>query len=205
MGRHFYHWLNFRGAGNYWTKVIIDTHPQHEVSKTEDPGDNPTMPDHNYIEGLTRFYFKITANSLNNPWSVWIDEIDIYHDPRPMPPKIASVAITHLGANDFEIDFASVDRGDGDEYVNRYEVRYSTTPINSANYSSAKNVSGSPAITGDWERYAHCEAYDLAIDGADIVYFAIRQLYENTEEIAFVQYEMGSVLPQPADNLMILE
>jgi len=38
-------------------------------------------------------------------------------------------------------------------------------PINAANYAGATIVSGSPAVTGDYERYAHCNAYGLNLNG----------------------------------------
>lgn len=191
LGRHFYHWMNFKGTGEFWTKIIIDEHPQHEVGVGgEDPGDNPTSG-FNYIEGLTRFYFKNKSYLINNTWSLWIDEFDVYHDPRPMPPKIATIAITQIATTDFEVDFASVDEGGGDSNVNTYEVRYSTSPIVDANYDQAEVVSGSPAITGDWERYAHAEAYGLNISGANVIYFAIKQLDENSDSIAYAEYQLN--------------
>ncbi len=202
LGRHFYHWLNFKGTGIYWTKIIIDEHPQHEVGKSgQDPGDNPTAPSSstgfNYIEGITRFYFKTKSYLFQNPWSAWIDEFQIYNDPRPMPPKVATIAITQVAPSDFEIDFASTDEGGGDNYVNTYEVRYSMFPINAANYASATIVSGSPAVTGDYERYAHCNAYGLNLNGKSKIYFAIQQTDENTGAIAYAEYEFQPQGLQP--------
>ncbi len=194
LGRHFYHWMNFSGTGEYWTKVIIDEHPQHEVGNKPDPGNNPTAEDSfNYIEGLTRFYFKTKANLLPNPWSVWIDEFDIYNDPRPMPPKIATIAITQIDTTSFDIDFASTDAGGGDDFVNQYEVRYSFTPINDSNFYDATLTSGSPSVTGDYERYAHNEARGLDLANRDIIYFAIRQTDENDDQIAYAEYQMHTL------------
>lgn len=190
LGRHFYHWININGSSKYWTKVIIDEHPQHEVGRSgEDPGDNPTGSGFNYIEGMTRFYFKTKQHLLQNPWSVWVDEFDIYYDPRPMPPKIATIAITQTADHDFEIAFASTDEGSGSGYVNTYEIRYSTSPINDSNFYDAKEVSGSPTITGDYERYAHCVARGLSLSDNGTVYFAIRQLDENSSSIAYAEYD----------------
>lgn len=199
LGRHFYHWMNFKGTGDYWTKVIIDEHPQHEVGGSSDPGSKPTESSgYGYIAGLTRFYFKIAAKHLlPNPWAVWIDEFETYHDPRPMPPKIATITLTQVGSDDFEIDFASIDEGGGSEYVNSFEIRYSSNPINDANFYDAEIVSGSPAITGDYERYAHAEAYDLNING-NTVYFAIRQTDENTNAIAYAEYDFQHTDPKPS-------
>jgi len=191
LGRHFYHWMNFSGTGEYWTKVIIDQHPQHEVGKKPDPGHNPTAEDNfNYIEGLTRFYFKTKSNLLSNPWSAWIDEFEIYNDPRPMPPKIATIAITQIDTTSFDIDFASTDEGGGNEYVNQYEVRYSFAPINDGNFYDATLTSGSPSITGDYERYAHNEVRGLDLANRDIIYFAIRQTDENDDQIAYAEYQL---------------
>lgn len=206
LGNHFYHWININGSNKYWTKIIIDEHPQHEVGHSgEDPGDNPTAPSFNYIEGLTRFYFKSKEQIFQNPWSVSIDEFKIYYDPRPMPPKIATIAITQVGEQDFEIAFASTDEGSGSAYVNSYEIRYSNDPINDTNYNDAQIVSGGPAVTGDYERYVHAEAYDLDLSGST-VYFAIRQLDENTNSTAYAEYEsrlLGSP-PNSPSNLEVL-
>jgi len=190
LGRHFYHWFNLQGQGNYWTKIIIDQHPQHEVSQSGDPIDNPTLDSgFNYIEGLTRWYFKIKANLIQPPWTMQMDELTYYNDSRPMPPKIASIAITQASATTFIVNFASTDEGAGEGFVNRYEIRVSTSPIDSNNFYSTP-IAVADAFTGDYERYIHAEVTGLDLTGIDTVYFAIRQTDENTSDIAYAEYEL---------------
>lgn len=193
MGRHFYHWMNFKGNGEYWTKVIIDDHPQHEVGGSTDPGVNPTSGDgFPYMSGLTRIYYKSTANLIQPPYSVYVDQAEVYNDPRPMPQKIATICLTPHSLVDFDIDFVSEDQGAGDSFVHTFEVRYSTNPIDETNFYDLP-IAGAPdgvnGFTGDWERYCHFELRGMDISGADVVYFAIRQLDENSTLIAYAEYE----------------
>jgi len=190
-GNHYYHWLNFTGTGNSWTKVIIDEHPQHEVGVSGvDPGDNPTLPSHNYLEGFTRFYFKTKTYHDICPWSMWYDELRMYNDARPMPPKVATICLTPISDSEFEICFASVDEGGGAGFFHTYEVKYSYSPIDGTNYyTTAITCSGSPTVSGDWERYCQLRSTGMDNAGKSIVYFAIRQTDENDTDIAFAEYE----------------
>ncbi len=189
-GRHFYHTMNVQTVGNspYWTKIIIDNHPQQEVSQSADPGVNPTA--WNYFDGFSRFYFK--GKSMlppGTPFSIWWDEFDTYVDTESDATTVGTVVISRLTDDTFTLTWSdSYDKAGGTQ--DTYEVRWSSYPITKANVGAATSLG--TAQTGDWENVVFFKTGSI-VPTSDAVYFAIRQTNANETLWYFASYELNGV------------
>ncbi len=191
LGMHYYHYFSLQGNDNqYWTKLLINKHPQHQVGEKYDPGDNPTeVNGYDYFDGMSRMYLQMRWSewqddeSLFSPYDVQVDEIVFYQEDRQENTySINSLAVTYFGEGEFNLDWRSFSQYE--IHHETFEVRYSTQPIETdEDYNAATLVPGSPS--GGWgqENIGHHEnAYraHFTIPGAscgDTYYFAIKDLY----------------------------
>ncbi len=140
-GDHYYHYFNITGS-NYWTKIVCNTHPNHQVGVKVDPGNDPVP--WGYYNGFTRFYLDMQPQSpVPLPWTGYVDEIKFYYVDEPEnDDTINSISCIYFGNGRFQIGWHGNSQYSHNGH--RYEVRYSNTPITNANYSSATVVPGGP-------------------------------------------------------------
>ncbi|OUR99168.1 hypothetical protein A9Q81_11355 [Gammaproteobacteria bacterium 42_54_T18] len=204
VGNHWYHYYELRGTNeNYWTKMYMDTHPQHEVSSKVPPEENPTSPSgFNYFDGLSRLYLQMRYSAFQSNWpgpyTMYVDEVEFYDETRTENEySINSVAITYRGAGEFDIDWSSFSLYD--IHNETYEVKYSSNPINTtADYDNAQLLPGTPA--GGWglDNVGHHDNHYRAnftiagLDESKTIYFAIKDLYaDHPKELKRVDYLVG--------------
>jgi len=146
-GDHYYHYYNLCGS-EYWTKIIANQHPCHQTGVGEQIPDNPTAPEYNYMEGMTRFYISALENSQTNiadPWSWYIDEVRYYNETEPENTiSINSISCTYMGNGHFIVRWYGENKTGN---LNHYELRYSDQPIDNSNYGNALIAPGCDDLT----------------------------------------------------------
>lgn len=208
LGNHWYHYYLLRGSkGNYWTKMYMDEHPQHEVGSKEPPPINPTSESgFNYFDGLSRLYLQMRYGPFESNWpgpyTMYVDEIEFYTETRPENDySIASSAITYHGNGEFDIDWMSF--SNYDTHNNTFEIRYSSAPINTvSDYNNAQLIPGSPASGWGQENLGRTRNYYRAnftisnLDENKSVYFAIKDLYSShPKELKRLSYSVKGKVP----------
>jgi hypothetical protein len=203
LGNHWYHYYELRGSkGNYWTKMYMDEHPQHEVSNDEPPSINPTIGEgFNYFDGLTRLYLQMRYSPFETTWpgpyTMHVDEIEFYTETRVENDySINSPAITYQGNGEFDIDWTSFSQYD--IHNNTFEIRYSFTPINTeTDYNNANLVPGSPSAgwgegnLGRTRNYYRATFTIPNIDESKKIYFAIKDLYaSHPKDLKRIDYQI---------------
>ena len=213
LGTHYYHYFRLKGDNKkYWTKLLINEHPQHLVGEKYDPGDNPTIVrGWNYFDGMSRMYLEMkyspwsNDSSLFSPYKVSVDEILFYTESRKENTySINSIAVTYFGDGEFNIDWRSFSQYE--IHYETFEVRYSTSPIvTETDYENAELVPGSPS--GGWgqENVGHHDNDYRAhfvinnIHPETRYYFAIKDLYPgHPKEFTTIDY---FVPPEEGSNM----
>ena len=204
LGNHWYHYYELRGSkGNYWTKMYMDEHPQHVVGEKYAPEVNPTaVKGFNYFDGLSRMYLQMRYSPFESNWpgpyTMYVDEIEFYTETRAENDySIASTAITYHGSGEFDIDWMSF--SNYDEHNNTFELKYSSSPINTdSDYNNATLVPGSPSKGWGEANIGRTKNYYRAIftitnfDESKKIYFAIKDLYEDhPKELKRINYAVN--------------
>lgn len=206
VGNHWYHYYELRGSTkNYWTKMYMDKHPQHEVSEKTPPKNNPSAEDgFDYFDGLTRLYLQMKYSPFKSNWpgpyTMHVDEIEFYKEDRPENThSINSVAITYHGYGQFDLDWSSFSLYD--RHNETFEIKYSGSPINTTDdYDKAMLVPGSPS--GGWgqDNIGHHDNHYRAkfqiqdMDESKTIYFAIKDLYpDHPKALKRVDYLVNGV------------
>jgi len=217
VGMHWYHYFEIRGNDTYWMKFYINKHPQHKVSSDDPPPNNPTMPEFDYFDGLTRMYFQMKYSPFESNWpgayTVMVDEIEFYNEARiENEYSINGVVITYFGDGEFDIDWSSFS-----QYhimTGTYEVKYSKTPINTdTDYNNAELLPGSPTNGWGSKNIGHHDNHYRAnftiqnIDEQSTYYFAIKDIGNNTShQTKMVNYTLNhteNTQLQPPTNVNI--
>ncbi len=204
VGMHWYHYYEVRGNDEYWMKFYMNEHPQHMVSSDDAPVNNPTLPEFDYFDGLTRIYFQMKYSPFESNWpgpySILIDEISFYKENRiENDYSINGVVITYFGNGKFDIDWSSFS-----QYAvmpGTYEIKYSTEPIlTDQDYANANLVPSSPQNGWGEDNIGHHENHYRAsftiskINNNLTYYFAIKDLYENhPQTFKLVDYSVNAV------------
>ena len=215
MGRHFYHYLNLKGNNNkYWTKIIFNQHPTHEVDSKIDPGDNPCSWD--YFEGLTRIYWEMKYSTWPDAWApytVSVDNIEFYWEDRiENTTSINSISATYFGGGEFNIDWQSFSVYE--IHYETFEVRYSKAPIEDAtDYANATIVPGSPSDGWGQENIGHHDNDYRAnftlpsVSTGTRYYFAVKDLYSShPKDFTRIDYLIQNGVnssPPPIEGLSI--
>lgn len=197
MGIHYYHWANFPGSP-YWTKIICNTHPQHQVGHSgEDPGDNPTnTAGWNYYDGLNRFYIDmVRESSIPLPWTGYVDEFIFYNASEPEDDvNISTISCSYLGGGHFYLGWQ------GDQAYtatkHQYEIRWSLSPITNNNYNNATIVPGSPF--GGAANPTNFIGANFMIEAHDntVYYFAIKDIDGGVPYVSKIDYIVGNATPE---------
>jgi hypothetical protein len=221
LGNHWYHYYLLRGSkGNYWTKMYMDEHPQHEVGSKEPPPVNPTTQNgFDYFDGLTRLYLQMRYSPFESNWpgpyTMYVDEIEFYTETRPENDySIASAAITYHGSGEFDIDWVSFSMYD--THNNTFEIRYSYSPINTdSDYNNASLLPVSPSNGWGEENLGRTRNYYRAnftlpnLDESKRIYFAIKDLYSShPKELKRLDYDITGKMsvtakPMPPSNISV--
>lgn len=143
---HWYHAFNLQGGG--WGHYVLEGHPQHNNSynSSDDfPAPSNAIRDMGdaYVQAMFRFYitFLPYEGILKSPYEIKYDEFSFYNDTvQQNNETVASAAIMYNPEDTiFEVSFM-------DKYINNahsystYQLRYSSSPINNANWSSATSA-----------------------------------------------------------------
>ena len=170
-GTHFYHWFNIQGS-DYWTKIIANSHPEHQVAVCLDLVNNPVEWD--YWPRMTRLYLQgiLCSSTANETWM--IDEITGYTPSESEDDDhITSISCTYLGNGRFQLGWFG--SSSYDDISDTFDVYYSSNPLLNHNYASGTlgvdNLSD--VIYGyDISNY-FSTTIDTGIESGDI-YFAIK-------------------------------
>ena len=204
-GMHYYHQIDLP-ASNYWTKVVITNNADHEVSQggyayTPDNNTNIDCPNgfcFNYMEGMSHFYIEgVGSHTTPIPFSVWIDELEIWEEKRKEDTEyIASRTASYLGSNQFCLTWTGRwgnENGDGTTATMKddYTIYYSTTALNSTNFSTTgTKVPGTFSRTA-YSKYAKAVFSIPNFDTNQTYYFAISS-DNNSQQAGFIDYIAGT-------------
>ena len=216
VGMHWYHYYEVRGNDQYWMKFYMNEHPQHMVSNDDPPPNNPTLPEFDYFDGLTRLYLQMAYSPFKSSWpgpyTVLVDEIEFYQETRTENDySINGVVITYFGNGTFDIDWSSFSQYD--IMPGTYEIRYSNAPVTTEDqYQAAPLVPGSPSAGWGEENVGHHDNHYRAsftipnFDQNLTYYFAIKDLYEgHPQEFKLVDYKVApdgttsQIIPPPSN------
>lgn len=188
-GSHYYHYFNIPGTG-MWTKIVCNQHPTHRTGVSGDPGNNPTAPSWDYFDGLTRFYLDMQPESpIALPWTGYIDEFKFYSISEPENDEtVNSISCSYFGMGHFQIGWHS----DGLPYNNhKFEVRYSTSPITNANYSSATVCPNSPYTLAPNAYHWIKAEFTISVKESTRYYFAIKDIDSDLPYVSKIDYLIG--------------
>ena len=203
LGNHWYHYYELRGnSDNHWTKFYMDEHPQHVVSSSIPPDNNPTSNDgFNYFDGLSRIYLEMKYTPFQSNWpgpyTMYIDEVHFYQETREENTySINNVAISYFSNGGFDIDWSSFSQYH--IHTETFEVRYSDFPIETIDdYLNADLVPNSPLNGWGEENIGHHENQFRAtftipnFNENQRIYFAIRDLnFDNPQTLKRVDYKV---------------
>jgi hypothetical protein len=192
QGVHYYHYFNIQGSA-YPIKFVANNRPQHRVS---DHGTVETNPESwNYFDGFTRFYLELLPLSgcpIQLPFVSFVDEVKFYSTSEPENDEtISSISCAYQGSGLFQIGW----HGNSQYQHNghRYEVRYSTSPITNANYSSATVAPGGPfsRLAGSYN-FIMAE-FTVQVQDNTRYYFAIKDIDSNIPYVTKIDYPLGNV------------
>jgi hypothetical protein len=193
QGWHFYHYLTVNPGA--WVKISLDDHPNHMRGATylagNEPGVNPTAAyGGNYWELFNHGYFEIRYPQNNTaPAYVTTDEWELVDVTEPENVEsITSLWVGRWPTGRWEIGWqeASWNQvGYNSTTQSTFEVRYSTSPITNANFSTATiinplfNVYGGNKVRrpNSWSTPAWT-AFTLLpqIETAQKIYFAVKDV-----------------------------
>ncbi|GEM_PF-1983408 len=187
-GSHYYHYFNIPGTGN-WTKIVCNQHPQHEVGVKVDPGDNPVS--WGYYNGFTRFYLDMQPQSpIALPWTGHIDEVKFYSISEPENDEtINSISCSYFGNGRFQIGWHGNSQYTHNNH--RYEIRYSTSPITNANYSTALLVPGGPFRLAPGAYNFIKADFTITVNNGKRYYFAIKDIDSASSYVSKIDYWVG--------------
>lgn len=188
--QHYYHYLVVNDGA--WLHVQLDQHPTHQrgMSEPNEPDNDPAYisDGKHYFENMNSFYLEIRYDQ-GQPTAYWIDEVKLWNQIETENEESigSNVWVGYWPATDkWEIGFGSV--WPGRPMQASFEIRWSTTPITNANYSSATIVdpeyyergltktvelSDSGWSKSAWTRF---ELPDAVESAAETIYFAIRDV-----------------------------
>ncbi len=198
-GLHFYHIYELHPTDN-WQRIILNNHPQNWNGGQQEPqkdctwnqqwGNNPNR--WHYFDGFTRLYLQpmddLGVDGYAPPWSYQFDEVEFYQSSEPEDDDyINSISASYLGNGRFIIGWEGLIHTANPDH---YEVRYSTAPINNANYSSAIVMCEDATVDAGMYTHASCDATLPITSGR--VYFAISCTSQNTGLISKIDYDISA-------------
>lgn len=181
--RHYYHYLTV--CPGAWIKINLGRTPEH----LRDPGPNPTEPVSLYFQDLDRMYMEIRSGQTDES-EMLIDEIRLLTtSEEENDTSVGSLWIGYWSADDkWKIGWSDPSFSSyGDSSISTFEVRWSTSPITNANYSSATVVepeynelgtSNTIRRPNPWKRICQTqfELPDETETSASKIYFAIKDV-----------------------------
>ncbi len=222
LGAHFYHWFNLKGNNNkYWTKIIMNRHPQNEVGVDARPPNNPTLSKYGweYFAGMKRIYFQMKYSEWPGQWKPYvvdIDNVEFYREDREENVySINGLSVTYFGNGEFIINWQSYGLFGASHVNDRFKIRYSVTgPINTeTDWENATPVPGEPA--DGWGRRDKTSTTDPSmrahfiinpIDENKTFYFAVRDMDPAHPELTRISYKIigatSKLLPE-IENITI--
>lgn len=174
-GTHFYHWFNIPQSA-YWTKCIVNSHPQTQCDVAARPTNNPVAWD--YWPNMTRFYVDATGCSTTGGYTGYLDEFIAYSPSEPEDDdNIGSLSCTYMGAGRFILHWYNSPSSLGPLVEDTYDVYYSASPLTNANYTSGTliddDVTQAPGRGGTYYDNYFVSDVNTGITSGT-VYFAIK-------------------------------
>ncbi|RKY35269.1 MAG: hypothetical protein DRP78_05610, partial [Candidatus Omnitrophota bacterium] len=199
-GIHFYHTFSIPGSTQYWTKIIANEHPQARSGDNDEIGNNPTNSSGwDYYDGFTRFYFHTKGGIYPTPgtWSWFIDEVKFYQEAESEDVQnVTSISCTYFGEGHFQINWHGDLRVESNSH--HYELRYSTSLITNANYSSAAIAPGCSDLTKVSESYNLMSADFTIPITTGTAYFAIKDLDSVSSYVSKIDYFISEINDETA-------
>ena len=225
---HFYHSATV--APNMWVHILYDEHPYHQRGISDFPPNNPTLVSDgkDYFAHLYNTYFQL-SQPVDTPSTsqFWIDELKFTSaeemgEPSQNDESITNIWIGYQPQDDhWEIGWndVSVDGSVGKEY----EIRWSTSPITNANFSSTAVVQPMDFNNGTLLRKSNTwkmqlwTRFDLpaGAESNSKLYFAVKDVTVGgvpaahyvaapTPDIHTIDYALPSLISSP-QRLKIIE
>ncbi|WP_321391018.1 hypothetical protein [uncultured Desulfuromusa sp.] len=190
--QHYYHYMTLPFGDMPWVHVQIDQHPTHLRNATEpnEPDNDPAYSSRgqHYFESMNTFYLEVRYDQPNLTYYL-IDEVNVWNQSQDEnEDSIGSQVWVGYwpSTNKWQMGFGSV--WPGRPMMATFEVRWSTSPITNANYSSAtvaepeyRERGSSNTFTlsdGGWSKQAwtQFEIPQSTVESVDKIYFAIRDV-----------------------------
>ncbi len=198
--QHYYHYVNVEEGG--WWYVQLDRPQIRREGAALPTGPDPTIQQGgpNYFAAFSRFYIELNYNMAQSQDSYYlIDEIEFWNQTETENEAIASLAVGYnpstgkWGISWQDMAYHDASTSEGNTTHSTFEVRYSTSPITSANYSSATPITpeyySGDAYTGNtnyirrpssWYKQAWTR-FELpqSIVKAGTIYFAVKDVSDS--------------------------
>lgn len=202
QGVHYYHLYNIQGSA-YPIKFIANERPQHKVGVRATVSTNPES--WNYFDGFTRFYLELLPLyecPIQLPFDSFVDEVKFYSTSEPENDEtISSISCTYQGNGLFQIGWHG--NSNYEHNGHRYEVRYSTSPITNANYSSATVAPGGPFSLHPGSYNFMLAEFSIQVQDNTRYYFAIKDIDSNIPYVSKIDYPLGDVGPMPSEGPIV--
>jgi len=201
VGGHYYHFLYLNGGG--WWKMQADTHPDHRNFDNTGEASSFLSNKPTYFDTMKAFYIQDNTEpggiTGQVPFKTFLGPVVMWKDPEPQNEETITTLASVWNPTEryFEISFLN-------KYLNvnawgLFELRYSSSPITNANWSSATPASIQayapwhidartdgifikPFPGGYkqcWVRFKLQTADNDALDIGDTVYFAVKDISQN--------------------------
>ena len=202
---HWYHFYNPQ-IEDKWNICIWDFHPNTrrgasgnvEQGIIERPFPDEPNPLMNYLDLLTRFYFRSRGIlSSGYPANWFIDHITIYEDDIETEIALDTVYSLTGGYDDVTNTFGVSWRRNKDEQGD-HEVRWFPTSIHTQGWANANSTSGniiSPLSSGGGYNAMIYSTTEIDADGADYIYFAIKPLANADADFREIPVPVTNTLP----------
>jgi hypothetical protein len=184
-GDHYYHLYDVNFYAGRWMKFWMNRTPQHKVTEpgSLNWGEDPSFADLgiHYFDGMTRWYFDTQQASFANSTN-YFDDIYVYRVAGEPDDEISSIAALYTGTR-YEVTWAGLKN-----VARTYEIRYSTSSMKSAGFTSGTD--GGTTTNPDSD-YTGCiwQSSPMA-ESSTGMYIAIRVQGGSSFTQIFLPYQM---------------
>lgn len=216
---HYYHYFTVKGNDTYWTKILLNNHPDW-WNLADDLGQplDPTPEPYNinsawkYFDGWGRFYMQLAPDNVpagvTTPMNIWLDDFEVYSIlEAENDDHISSIACTYEGSGNFYLSWRGNHMHDiqhpATAGTHQYQVYYATFPLTNSNYSTTGtlvSVNGSNAFKGGLDGDEGGGIYYGVTTGtfstgitSGTVYFAIKDMSDGSTAVSKIDYPITNL------------
>lgn len=171
--RHYYHRLTINPGA--WLNVQLDRHPDWQRNVNV-PSIDPDGPTHPYYYSMPMFYIQTAGaddqNLYPNPIHWWVDEIRTWTQTQTENElSICNPWIGYWPSNGYwevgfhDLSFGTLVPGNSNPYnaQSKFEIRWSTSPITNANWSSAQTIIPQYNRFGSTNSFRRLDIYNIVV------------------------------------------